>query len=218
LEDDIMKQNRIGLSILALTLVAVACANPAKDQPKATVGAAVAVQAAPAAATLPTLYAIAPATSKIQWTGSKVTGKHEGSFSQFTGSVNITDGKLDNARIEITIDMASLAVEPEKLAGHLKSPDFFDVAQFPKATFTSTGIAPADQPSTYTITGNLTMHGVTKSITFPSYVVLTDKDLKASTMFSINRKDFGLVYPGMPDDLIRDEVLIRLTIVAPKGA
>ena len=49
-------------------------------------------------------------------------------------------------------------------------------------------------------------------------VVLTDRDLKANSEFSINRKDFGLVYPGMPDDLIRDEVVIKLTISAPKGA
>jgi len=211
-----MKRNSIGFAILALTLVAVACSNPAKDKPKATVAAPAAIQAAPAG--LPTLYAIAPASSKIEFVGSKVTGKHEGSFAQFTGSVNIPEGKVENARIEIAIDTASLAIEPEKLAGHLKSPDFFDVGQFPKATFTSTGIAPAGTPNTFTVTGNLTLHGVTKAISFPTSVVLTDRDLKANSEFSINRKDFGLVYPGMPDDLIRDEVLIKLTIAAPKGA
>jgi polyisoprenoid-binding protein YceI len=83
--------------------------------------------------------------------------------------------------------------------------------------FVSTAIATAGTPNAYTITGNLTLHGVTKSISFPATAVLTDKDLKANSEFSINRKDFGIVYPGMPDDLIRDDVLIKLTIEAPKG-
>jgi polyisoprenoid-binding protein YceI len=212
-----MTRNTIGFPILALALIAVACANPAKDKPKAGAAEPATLQAALPSTARPIPYAIAAGASKIEFVGSKVTGSHAGAFAQFTGSVDIPAGRLENGRIEISIDTASLTAEPEKLAGHLKSPDFFDVVQFPKATFVSTAIAPAGTPNAFTITGNLTLHGVTKSITFPANAVLTDKDLKANSEFSINRKDFGLVYPGMPDDLIRDEVLIKLTIAAPKG-
>lgn len=206
--------NRSFVLVAALVPFAIACANPAKDKPKATVGEAVAVPAAlaPGAVT----YAITPQASEIAFTGAKVTGSHRGTFTRFKGSVEVPGGKMEAARIVVEIDASSMAVEPERLLGHLKSPDFLDVASFPKATFLSTAIAPAGGPDTYTVTGNLTLHGVTKSVAFPALVTLVDGGLKANATFSINRRDFGLVYPGMPDDLIRDEVVLELAIVAPK--
>jgi len=207
--------NRSIATIAALLPIAVACANPAKDKPRAAVGEAAAVPAALAPGA--TTYAITPAGSQVAFTGAKVTGSHHGTFARFQGTVEVPGGKLDAARISVEIDTASLAIDPEKLAGHLKSPDFFDVAKFPKATFTSTAIAPAGAPDTYTVTGNLALHGVTKSIAFPAVVTLTDGGIKANAAFAINRKDFGLVYPGMPDDLIRDDVAIEFAIVAPRA-
>jgi len=68
-----------------------------------------------------------------------------------------------------------------------------------------------------TVTGNLELHGVKKSIRFPATFTVEGGVVKANAEFSINRRDFGLVYPGMPDDLIRDDVLIRLAIQAPKA-
>ena len=115
--------------------------------------------------------------------------------------------------------MDSTWTDSDKLTGHLKTPDFFDVAKFPKATFVMTEIKPgvsADAP--YTITGNLTLHGVTKSISFPATVKVSGDDLAITSEFVINRKDFGITTSGKADDLIRDEVVIKLDVKNPRKA
>jgi polyisoprenoid-binding protein YceI len=100
----------------------------------------------------------------------------------------------------------------------LKSADFFDAEKFPKATFVSTSVKPGgEKNATHTVTGNLTMHGVTKSISFPATIRLAPGSAEADAEFAINRKDFGIMYPGASDDLIRDDVLIKLTIRAKKA-
>jgi polyisoprenoid-binding protein YceI len=173
---------------------------------------------APALAQGSTVYAITPQNSKVEWTGSKVTGNHDGSFTRFTGAVDLVEGSIIKSRVTLDIDTTTLATNPDKLGEHLRSPDFFDVAKFPKATFVTTAITPGGEKATHTITGNLDLHGVKKSISFPATITMTPAAIDATSSFSINRKDFGLVYPGKPDDLIRDNVLIKLTIHAEKKA
>jgi hypothetical protein len=65
---------------------------------------------------------------------------------------------------------------------------------------------------THTITGNFDLHGVKKSISFPATIQVSPDSVSANAEFSINRKDFGINYPGKADDLIRDGVVIKLTI------
>jgi polyisoprenoid-binding protein YceI len=96
----------------------------------------------------------------------------------------------------------------------LKSPDFFDVARVPTATFRSTEIRAEGEG--HTITGDLTLHGVTKRISFPATLAVTDAQISANAEFSINRQDFGIAYPGMPDDLIRDLVVVKLSLTLPR--
>ena len=208
------------LSFAALSMLATAaCNDPSKDQSKATVAAPADTSSAAALAASPAAvaYTIAPATSKVEWTGSKVTGSHDGSFTGFTGEVDAVGNDATKSRVTIDIDATTLTTSEEKLVGHLKSPDFFDVAKFPKASFASTAItAGGDKGATNTITGNLTLHGVTKSISFPATIAITPANVTANATFTINRKDFGLNYPGKADDLIRDGVVIKLTINAPK--
>jgi len=67
------------------------------------------------------------------------------------------------------------------------------------------------------VTGNLELHGVTKSITFPATITVQGDTVAVKAEFAINRKDFGIVYPGKPDDLIKDDVLLRLNISAKKS-
>ena len=117
--------------------------------------------------------------------------------------------------------MDSIWADNAKLTGHLKSPDFFDVPKFPKSTFESTAITtgssdPKAKDATHTVTGNLTLHGVTKSIQFPARIAVTPDAASLDSEFSLNRKDFGINYPGMANDLIRDEVVLKLAIRAPK--
>jgi len=101
----------------------------------------------------------------------------------------------------------------------LKTADFFDVAKFPEATFVSTSIkAGGENGATHTVTGNLTLHGVTKSITFPATISVTGGVATVDANFAINRKDFGINYPGAQDNLIRDDVVMKLTIHANKAS
>jgi polyisoprenoid-binding protein YceI len=202
----------------ALLLTLGACDNePGKDKAKAGVAApqdTSAAAAAPADAT----FAFSNANSKVNWTGAKVTGKHDGSFGTFSGTVKAAGNDPTKSSVTVEIDTASVTSDTEKLTGHLKSADFFDVEKFPKAKFTSTAIkAGGDKGASHTVTGNLELHGVTKSITFPATIKMTADAVDVDAEFAINRKDFGIVYAGKADDLIKDDVLIKLEIRAKKG-
>lgn len=208
-----MKPLRIAL---ALALVAAACnTDPSKGKPQASVASAEApVTAAPDTGTV---FAFSNEGSTLAFTGAKVTAKHEGSFGTFRGTVRVVDNDPTKSSVTAEIDTASIVVEPAKLNAHLKSPDLLDVAKFPKATFVSTAIkSGGDNGATHLITGNFTLHGVTKSITFPAKIVIAPQAVDVESEFAINRKDFGIVYPGMPDDLIKDDVLIKLKLHANK--
>jgi polyisoprenoid-binding protein YceI len=209
----------------SLVLSLSACDNnPGEGKTAATVNEAVPTPAVeqpnPAAQAANTAtYTFSAADSKVDFVGAKITGKHEGGFKTFSGTVNVPDGKPELGSVKVEIDTSSLTVDEPKLTEHLKTPDFFDVAKFPKASFTSTAIAPSTEPGkTHTITGNLELHGVTKSISFPASVRVQGDSVESDAEFVINRKDFGIVYPGKPDDLIKDEVLLKLQIRAKKAA
>jgi polyisoprenoid-binding protein YceI len=160
---------------------------------------------------------IDPARSSLGFTGSKVTASHDGSFETFSGTMDLEPDAIEDSRVSITIQMASVQIDPPNLRTHLLSPDFFDGEQFPTATFESTRIAAGGEGGTHTITGNLTLHGVTRSISFPANIEVSDAQVRARAEFSINRQDFGIVYPGAPDNLIRDGVVIRFDVIAPRA-
>ncbi len=208
---------RIALFAAASTVWLVACEDPSKKQPTAAVGAAASAAGGPTAATTETLT-FSDQNSKIGFVGSKVSGSHEGAFERFRGTIRLAGTKVEGSSVETEIDMDSLKVEPEKLLDHLKSPEFFDVARFPKATFKSTEIKPGGAiGATHTITGNLNLHGKEKSISFPATITVSDSEASTKAEFTINRKDFDIVYPGMPNDLIRDGVVLKLDIHAPRN-
>lgn len=209
--------NLFQLAILAaLTTVSTACdTDPGKGKAHAAVGAPVSTSAASATpASGAVLYHFDNQDSKLEFVGAKVTRKHPGSFGGFRGTVTIQDGDPSKGKVNVEIDTATLTVDVPKLTNHLKTPDFFDVAKFPSATFTSTSVQSAG--GAYSVTGNLGLHGVSKSITFPAAIKVSGDYVDAQSEFAINRKDFGIVYPGAPDDLIQDDVLIKLSLHAKK--
>lgn len=209
------------LLVIVAVIVAVGSActsNPSESASQAVVGEATqpTTTAKPAAGAVS--YTFSNADSKVEFVGAKVTRHHDGGFKTFSGTVQVPDGAIDKSSISVEIDTASIFSDEEKLTSHLKSPDFFDVAQFPKARFTSTSIVPnTSGGATHSVTGNLEMHGITKAVTFPAKIRLTDAGAEADAEFGINRKDWNIVYPGMPDDLIKDDILIKLAIRAKRG-
>jgi polyisoprenoid-binding protein YceI len=158
--------------------------------------------------------AISPSNSEVEFVGAKVTASHPGGFTDFAGTVDLGDS-IENSEFAVTIQTASLYADKEKLTKHLKSPDFFDVARFPTVTFRSAEITRSGDG--YAVAGDLTLHGVTKRISFPANIQVSDTEVDASAEFSINRHDFGISYPGMRDDLIRDLVVIKLSLELPRG-
>ena len=209
------------------SLLAAACEDPAANKTKATVtnsasnsaanaGNAVSVASVPAAKG--EALVINSENSKVELTGSKVTGKHEGGFKNLSGTIDFVNNKPEESTVTVDIDTASVYADDDKLTGHLKSADFFDVQKFPKATFKSTRIEAdsAKGANSYTVTGDFDLHGVTKSISFPATIKAGPDAVDVDAEFSVNRKDFGIVYAGTADDLIRDDVVIRLNLKAPK--
>jgi polyisoprenoid-binding protein YceI len=196
-------------TILAGLLLYSACANPAADKTKAVTGEATSISTD---AVKGEKYSITPDNSKIEFVGSKVTGSENGSFGKFSGDIEFS-GQPEKSRVSITIDMDSVTTDSPGLAKHLKTADFFEVAQYPQATFTSTEIRPGgEKNATHTVVGNLQLHGIMKSITFPATIAISPGAVTVDSTFAINRKDFGINYAGAADNLIRDDVVLTLHV------
>ncbi len=191
--------------ILAAALVS--CENPAHKTASAKVGEEKAVLAASG-----TQFTFSEGSS-VGFTGSKVTGSHEGGFKDVTGHFTLDEAGTAPTSGLITIQMKSVFTDDAKLTEHLKSADFFEVEKFQTATFTMTEVKETGSQK-FQLSGNFNLHGVTKNISFPATASREGNTAKVQAEFDINRKDFGIVYAGKTDDLIRDEVVIRFNLEA----
>ena len=211
--------NKFGLAILAFSIFLAACEDPATNKTRAltsnvsTPASNAAIAAQPAQKSGESLPVTAE-NSKVLFTGSKVTGKHEGGFNKFNGSINLVNGKAEESSVSVDIETSSVFTDTDDLTKHLQTGDFFESEKFPKASFASTKIVSdsANGANNYTVTGDLELRGVKKSVTFPATIVVGDSNVTVKSEFSINRKDFGIVYAGKADDLIRDDVVIKLDL------
>jgi polyisoprenoid-binding protein YceI len=206
------------LPLALLLLLAAGCdTDPGKGKTQAVANEAVEAPAAEVAPTRSEKWTITSDNSSLEFVGAKITATHEGSFKNFKGVIDLVDGDPTKSKVSLEIQVASLAIDPPKLAGHLKSGDFFDVERFPLASFESTSIEKTDKAGQFNVTGNLELHGVKNSISFPAQLSMKPTAVNAEAEFSIRRKDFGIVYPGMPDDLIKENVLIRFKLNPQKS-
>ncbi len=209
----------IYLSLFLLALIASACADPAANKPKATTTEPTKTMATSSPTDLKSsgsALAISPENSKIEFTGSKVTGKHDGGFKSFKGVIDLVGDKPETSKVAVEIDMKSVFTDTDGVTKHLQTADFFEVEKNPTASFASTKIEPAGSGGGYSVTGDLTLRGVKKSVTFPATITVTPDEVAVKAEFSINRKDFGIAYAGKADDLIRDDVVIRLDLKSPR--
>jgi polyisoprenoid-binding protein YceI len=151
---------------------------------------------------------LTPQNTKIQFVCAHVGAKpdpRKGGFGKFSGTA-VMDGKSLKS-VNLEIDTASLFTEFDMLTTHLKSPDFFEVRRFPTAKFESTKIEAGAGGSQ--ITGKLTLHGVSKEVSFPAKVEMTDAGLKLVSEFTINRREFGINYdPKKVEDKVALTVVI----------
>jgi polyisoprenoid-binding protein YceI len=141
---------------------------------------------------------------------SEVTGV----FKTFNATATANKADFSDAVFELTVDVASINTEVEMRDGHLKSPDFFEVEKFPNMVFKSTGIKKSGKDR-YQLTGNLTLHGVTKPVTMNLWyrgTTLNPQSKATTAGFQltgvIKRTDFG-IGPKYPAPGLSNEVNIK---------
>jgi len=168
--------------------------------------------------------------SEVLWRGTKVGGEHDGTVSISAGQVAVNDGAITGGSLTIdltTIENFDLQGDMNaRLVGHLKSEDFFHTEEYPSAEFEFvsatifSGEAPAEGVKpTHELTGNLTMRGETKSITFPAKVSISDEMVSIETNeFSIDRTKWGVnfksktVFAEFKDDYIDDLINLKFDV------
>lgn len=151
---------------------------------------------------------------------STVSGK----FSSFEGTIESEKDDFSDATISFSADIDSIHTGNEQRDGHLKSADFFDAANYPKLSFTSTGITVKGE--NYKVAGNLTLRGVTKPVTLDAEFGGVQQDMYGRTVAGfeitgkINRQDFGLTWSAVTETggvVVSDEVKLVANIELVKS-
>jgi polyisoprenoid-binding protein YceI len=146
--------------------------------------------------------------TKITFVGSKPQGKHDGGFKAVSGSASADGTDPTTLKLKLDIDTTSLYTDTPKLTQHLKSPDFFAVKTHPKAKFVSNKVEKSGDG--YTITGDFTLLGKTKSIAIPARIAVGKNGLTINSQFTINRQDYGMSFgTGKVDDEVKIKVAVN---------
>ena len=149
-----------------------------------------------------------------------------GLFSSFEGAISAEDESFDNGQISFSADVSSIDTKNAQRDGHLKSADFFDAENFPKLTFSSTSVKNVGD-NNLEITGDLTMRGVTKSVSLNASVTGVVKGMDGAKVAGfeisgkINRSEFGLVWNAPLETggvVVSDSVTIEALIEAKEQA
>jgi polyisoprenoid-binding protein YceI len=171
-------------------------------------------------------YKIDPAHSRIGFVARHaMVTKVRGSFNEFEGSGYFDAEQPERSHLSLTIQAASIDTRNDDRDGHLRSNDFFDMDQYPTIEFASTAVE-AGAEGVYRVTGDLTIKGVTKSITFDLEITGTAVDpfgnnrlgLEGSTV--VNRKDWGINWNAALDAggvLVSEKVTLEFEISALKA-
>jgi polyisoprenoid-binding protein YceI len=167
-------------------------------------------------------YKIDPGHSVVGFKVAHILSRIPGRFTKFSGSIAVDPKDITTTKIAVEIDTSTIDTDNADRDGHLKSPDFFDVAKFPKMTYESTGVV-ANGPNKATVKGNLTLHGVTKPVDLDVEILGYAPDpwggyrAAYEAKAQINRKDFGLTWNKVLETgglLVGENVEIALNIEA----
>jgi len=180
----------------------------------------------------PKKLAVNTADSKVNWLGKKPTGEHNGYVKLSGGELTLDKNEITGGTF--TLDMNSIVnldLKDEgmnqKLVGHLKSADFFDVAKYPTATFVITkiskvpGTSAGGAKATHRVEGNLTIKGISKKIAFDASINMLNGKLTASSeSFTIDRTQWGVNYQSksifaeLKDQFIYDDMTLTVELVS----
>lgn len=173
-----------------------------------------------------TKWAIDPSHSEVHFKVKHlVISTVTGSFEKFEGSMEASADDFSDAEVEFSADVNSINTNQADRDAHLKSPDFFDAAKYPVLTFKSTGFKSVGD-NKYEMTGDLTIRGTTRQVTFDTEFGGTVKDpwgnIKAGFEITgkINRKEFGLTWSALTETgnmVVADEIKIHINVELVKS-
>ena len=182
---------------------------------------------APALTELTGTYTLDPAHTRIGFVARHaMVTKVCGSFDEFAGTAVLDGANPANSRVEVTIEAASIDTRNAQRDEHLRSNDFLAMQEYPKITFASTGVRQAGE-STFEVTGDLTIKGVTNKITIPFEFEGSAKDpfgnqrVGFEGSVTINRRDYGVTWNAALEGggvLVSDKVTLEFEISAIKNA
>ena len=167
----------------------------------------------------PKVVNVNKSASSVAWLAKKVTGEHNGTVGISAGALNVNGNKLigGNFTIDLKTIKALDITDPgynQKFIGHITSGDFFEIEKFPTASFVITKVA-GNQ-----VTGNLTVKGITKSITFPVEIAVKGGKVTAKANITIDRTDFNIKYgskkffDSIGDKAIYDDFALTVSLVS----
>jgi len=182
---------------------------------------------APALTELTGTYTLDPAHTRIGFVARHaMVTKVRGSFDEFAGTAVLDGANPANSRVEVTIEAASIDTRNAQRDEHLRGNDFLAMEEYPQITFVSTGVRQAGE-TTFDVTGDLTIKGVTNSITIPFEFEGAAKDpfgnerVGFEGSVAINRKDYGVTWNAALEGggvLVSDKVTLEFEISAVKNA
>lgn len=181
--------------------------------------AALAIAALNTATAAVETYAIDPVHSSVGFSIRHFVSKVPGTFSNFSGTITVDRANLEKSSVVATIEIGSINTANEKRDGHLKSPDFFDSAKFATAEFKSTAWKKTGA-TTFDVTGNLTLHGVTKPVVLKVNLLGFGPGMQGAQLSgweataTIKKSEFGMSGPAMLSAALGDEVAINLAVEA----
>lgn len=162
--------------------------------------------------------------SSVEWTGKKLTGEHYGNVSLSKGELILQDKKLTGGSFEINMNSITCTdisdgKSNKRLVDHLKSEDFFSVTKFPFGKFVITKVEKTSGEN-YSVTGDLTIKGITNSIKFPATLTSAAGGTTASANIVFDRSKYDVkfgsqsFFENLGDKLVYDEVEMKVTLVS----
>lgn len=213
--------------LITLTLFAFIACEQAPKADKANITAPQTVQAGTGKAYIPDTI-----NSLVEWIGTKPTGKHHGAIKLAGGAIYVKDSTVTGGNITINmltlqnLDLAADTAMKNKFETELRGAQFFDVQNFPTATFEITEITPYEPAkdgevtlsnTTHIVKGNFTLKGVIKNITFPARIIVDSHTVTVTANFNIDRTKWGITYradKSLQDKLINSQVNISFLLKA----
>jgi polyisoprenoid-binding protein YceI len=179
----------LAVSVLALALASC----PSLPARRGDAPAAAGKSERPAGEKMAGALALSADNTRVSFVGTAGRTSHEGWFSNLSGQLRLPSDDMKDASLKVEIDMTSLSTKNFILTKHLKTDDFFNVEKYPQATFVSSQIEPKpDGESTHLITGDFTIHGVKKTLSFPARFTVTPEAVTLKGTFTVRQSEFGM--------------------------